>query len=463
MTVAASTIEALERQLRGEVIAPGHAEYDEARTMWNGTLDRRPALIVRCRGVADVVAAVRHARAERLPVATRGGGHSVSGASMPDGAMVLDMRAMNGVRIDPARRRACVGPGTLWGDLDHEAQAFGLATTGGVHSRTGVAGLTLGGGIGYLARAFGLTADNLMAADIVTADGSLRHVSESENADVLWALWGGSGSLGVVTSFELQLHPVGPEVMVAQVFHPFENAYEALRFYRDFSAQAPDEVGCYALIVHVPPVAPFPEAFHGQMALALLACYAGPVEEGESALEALRGFGDPILDASQAMPYTALQSAFDAGYPDGARYYWKSCFLSELPDAAIRDLVEVVPPLPGPYTAVFLEPMGGAINRVAPDATAFPHRTATCNLGISAGWSDPGDDERITRWVRAVHDAMASHATGGTYVNYLDRDERERAASAYGDNLARLRDLKSRHDPDGIFLTPAAVKAGRPG
>lgn len=454
MAVEASAfadLEPLREQVRGSVLEPGDPGYDDARGIWNGMIDRRPDGIVRCTGVADVLTTVDFARAEGGTLAVRGGGHSIPGRSLTDEGLVLDLSPMRGVRVDPASRTAFVQPGARWGDFDHEAQAFGLATTGGVDSRTGVAGLTLGGGIGWLARSCGLSADNLLAADVVTADGELVRADRDENPNLLWGLRGGGGGLGVVTSFEFQLHEVGPEVLVAQAYHPFDDAADLFRFYRDYMADAPDEVGCYAFVLHVPPAAPFPEEWWGRTAAALVACHAGEAGRGRRELAPIEEFGDPILAFVDAMPYAALQQSFDAGYPDGERYYGKSAFIEGLTDDLIESLVSVADPLAGPMTAVFVESMGGAVGRVDPEATAFPHRDAPFNLSVTCGWSDPAKDDEIVSWAREFYRAIQPHSTGGVYTNYLDVDDDDRIEDAYGKNFQRLVRLKEEWDPEGLF------------
>lgn len=446
-----TTIEQFANTLRGRLILPEDAEYDESRAVWNGIIDRRPALIARCQGTADVMAAVNFARENDLPVTIKAGGHNVAGKAVGQNSLVIDLSAMKGVQVDSRAQTARVEAGATWADVDRETQAFGLATTGGVDSRTGVAGLTLGGGIGYLARRFGLTIDNLLAADVVTADGDLRRASEEENPNLFWSLRGGGGGVGVVTSFEFQLHEVGPDVLVAQIFHPFQAAGEALRFYRDFSAGAPRELACYAMFVHVPPVAPFPEAFHGQIALALVACYSGSIAEGKTVLAPLKEFGTPLLNAVQSMPYTALQQSFDAGTPDGARYYYKSQYLNKLTNGAIETIVDHIEPLPGSFSIVGIEPLGGAIGDVAETATAFAHRDAAYNFSVWAGWGDAADDEAIIHWARRFHEAMASHAGSGVYANYLDRDDEQRMREAYGRNYQKLVEVRDAWDPDHLF------------
>ena len=442
--------EPLAASLRGDLILPGDGAYDQARRVWNGMVDTRPAAIARCSGVADVIAAVNFARGQGLRVAVRGGGHGVAGNAMRDGALVVDLSALREVSVDPLRRLARVSAGAKLGDLDHETQAFGLATAAGIDSRTGVAGLTLGGGQGFLSRRFGLSVDSLRAVEVVTADGRLRRATEEEHADLLWAARGGRGA-GVVTRFEFDLHPVGPEVLVAQAFHPLASACEVLAFYRTLMAEAPDEFACYAMFLRLPPDPTIAAEHHGQVSVALVACHSGEPAEGRRWVDRVAAYGEPILVAAVPMPYRVLQSSFDAGAPEGARYYWKAHYLRDLPDAVIDVLAGHAADLPPPYSIVGLEPMGGAIARVPAFATAFPHRDAVFTLGIWAGWERAEDDESAIAWTRQLHEALAPYATGGVYSNYLDRDDAGRAGAAYGANEARLQEIRRRYDPDGMF------------
>jgi FAD/FMN-containing dehydrogenase len=444
-------IDALEQALRGYLVRPTDPAYDDIRAVWNGVIDRRPAVIARCLGAADVIAAVTFAHDSGLPLSVRGGGHSVAGHSVCEGGVMIDLSLMRSVRVDPAERRAWVDPGARLGDLDAESQAFGLAVPAGVHSRTGVAGLTLGGGQGYLSRSFGLTIDNLLSADVVTATGELVRASEDSHPDLFWGLRGGGGNFGVVTSFEYHLHPVGPQVATAQVFHPAERAGEVLRFYRDFMAEAPDPVAVYALCIPVPPVEPFPKARHGQTAIALVGCHSGSLEEGRTALAPLAHFGDPMLCSLEPMPYRVLQSSFNGGAPDGQRFYWKSHYLRDLSDSAIDVIASHSEALPGPFSNWFLEPLGGAVARVDPQATAFPHRQAAFSFGISSGWTSPAQDAAAIAWTRAYHASMTPYASGGVYANYQDFDEADGAEAAFGGNVERLRAIKRRYDPDNLF------------
>jgi FAD/FMN-containing dehydrogenase len=437
-------------RIHGAVLHPGDDGYEEARTVWNAAVERYPSTVVRPSGAADVAATVDFAREHGLPLSVKGGGHDFAGQAVCDDGVTIDCSPMDWVRVDPGAERARVGPGATWADFDHEAGAHGLATTGGLVSTTGVAGLTLGGGQGYLAREHGLTVDNLVGADVVTADGELVRASADENADLFWALRGGGGNFGVVTAFEFDLHPVGPEVLGGPVFHPYGDARAALEFYREFAADAPRELAVYALIVGVPPEDPFPERHRGEPSVAFAVCYDGPVDEGREVLEPLRGFGDPILDAVRPLPYADLQRAFDDASPEGYRWYTKSHYLDGLPDGAIETVLEHTDPFPGPLTQVAIEPLGGAVADVAPDATAFPHRDAAYSLGIWPGWADPDRDGEMIAWAREFHDAMAPYADG-VYANYLDDDEGDRVRAAYGDNYERLARVKAEWDPENLF------------
>jgi FAD/FMN-containing dehydrogenase len=446
-----TTLQHLRDALRGPVLAPGDDGYDAARTIWNARLSSRPAAVAQCTGTADVRAAVDIARENDLPLCVKSSGHSYAGQSAAEDALVIDLSAMTGVRVDPDTKTARVQAGAIWGDFDHEAQAFGLATPGATSSTVGVAGCTLGGGTGHLARKYGLSLDNLISADVVTADGSLVHASGEKNEDLFWGLRGGGGNFGVVTSFEFQLHEVGPEVLAGQILHPMADAAEGLRVYRDFMADAPDEVQAYAFFLHVPPIPAVPDEYHGQTALDFLVTYAGDPATGEEVLRPLRTFGDPILDGVRPQPYTALQQALDEGVPKGQRWDSKAHYLDALSEEAIDIVVDHVDPLPGPFSVVYFEPMGGAIGRVAPTATAFPHREAAYGFHILTGWPDADQDAEIMDWTRDFHAAMAPYANGGVYVNLLGADEQDRVASAYGDNYDRLVQVKSEWDPENLF------------
>lgn len=458
------TEDGLRGQLDGRLITRSDPDYDTARSVYNGMIDRHPAMVVECASAGDVIASLAFARHSSLPITVRGAGHNVAGNAVADGALVLDLSRMNSVEVDAEARLARVGPGAKGADLDGATQAAGLATTGGTDSTTGVIGLTLGGGMGFLARRFGLAADNVVGADIALADGTHVHVSETEHPDLFWALRGGGGRFGVVTEMELSLHPLGPQVAVAQAFYPFGAAAVVVRAFREFSAAAPDDVGCYALAVNVPPVDPFPANSHGTTALALAACYAGPLDEGMRTLQPLCELERPLLAGVQPMEYATLQQSFDAAFPAGKRYFWKSAYLGGLPDEAIDTFVAHADPLPGPYSAAYFETLGGALGRVDPTTTAFPHRDAPFNLGISVGWDAPANDAAGIAWARRFYEAMRPWMTGGLYANYAGADDAGRLEAAYGPNLERLRQVKERYDPDGVFGRFApAESAAAPG
>ncbi len=408
-----SPTEHLLSALRGTLLQPGDPDYEAARLLWNGKIDRRPACIVRCTNAADVQEAVRYARASGRPLAVRGGGHGVAGHASVDDGVVIDLSPMRRVEVDASARVARVEAGATWSDVDQATQAYGLATTGGIDSRTGVAGLTLGGGQGWLARAHGLTIDNLLAVDLVTADGALLHVSADEHRELFWALRGGGGNFGVAVGLVYRLHPVGPEVLTAQIYYPAEDAPAVLRAYRDLMLRAPDTLACYALLMRVPPVAPFPEERFGTVAIALVGCALDGDEGATASFEALTGAGTPMLSAIAPMPYAAWQQSFDAGTPDGARYYYKAHYLADLSDGAIDALAALAAQLTGPLTMVGIECLGGAVARVEPTATAFAHRGARFSLGIWGGWIDAAEDEAVMSWVRRAWEATAPHATGG--------------------------------------------------
>ncbi len=447
-TVVAATgdpIEEFGARLRGKLLRPFDPGYDEARRIWNGMIDRRPALIVRCAGVADVIASVDFARTTGLTVAVRGGGHNVAGNAVCDGGIMIDLSGMRSVRVDPAARTARVEPGATWGDFDHETLAFGLATTGGVVSSTGVAGLTLGGGIGWLHGRHGLSCDNLLSVDIVTADGRLLHASSDENPDLFWGVRGGGGNFGIVTSFEFRLHPVDM-VVGGLVIYPAQLARDILRSYRAFVANAPDEFTSTAILTTSP---------EGHPVLIIGACYNGPIEEGIEFIRPLREFAPPIVDMLGPIPYRVLQTMTDAGFPAGMLNYWKSNFVNDLDDELIDILLERFSVVASPKTALLIEACGGMMRRVDPEATAFHHRNSPYNILIVGIWTDPTRNETNIDWVRATWNAIQPFSSGGVYVNYLGRESDEgsnRIDTAYGaEKFARLTALKNRYDPTNLF------------
>ncbi|BDG04311.1 FAD-binding oxidoreductase [Anaeromyxobacter oryzae] len=444
-------LEALRGQVRGALCLPGEPGYEAARTLWNAMIDRHPAAVVRAAGAADVIRAVSVASRHGIDLAVRGGGHNVAGNASCDGGLMIDLTPMKSVRVDPAARTARVEPGVTLGELDLETQAFGLATPTGINSTTGVAGLTLGGGFGWLSRRYGLTVDNLLSADVVTADGALIHASEQENPDLFWALRGGGGNFGVVTSFEFRLHPVGPEVLAGLVVHPLSRAREVLQGYREIVARAPDELACWGVLRKAPPLPFLAPEVHGTEILALAICWAGELEAGRQAVEPLRKLGTPIGEHLGPAPFVAWQTAFDALLTPGARNYWKSHDLRTLSDGAIDVLLDHAGKLPSPECELFLGQLGGAVNRVPATATAYPHRDVEFVVNAHGRWREPADDARCIAWARSLFDALAPHATGGVYVNFMPEDETARIQGAYGPNYGRLAQLKAKYDPENLF------------
>jgi FAD/FMN-containing dehydrogenase len=440
---------------RGELITADHADFDTARAVWNGAVDRRPRLIARCSGNADVAAAVRYARDRDLEIAVRGGGHNVAGTAVCDDGIVIDLSAMRTAWVDPGDRIARVGGGALWGDVDHETQAHGLATTGGIVGHTGVAGLTLGGGLGWLMRKHGLTIDNLLTAEVVTAEGSIVRASADEHPDLFWALRGGGGNFGVVTSFRFALHPVGPTVMAGPIFWSADDTIDVLRFYRDFVAQAPDELGTVIRLGTVPPLPGIPNDLHLRPAIAVACCYAGTVEEGERAVRELRRFATPLVDLVEPKPYLAHQAAIDETVPHGWHYYWKATSLTGLSDAVISIVADHAYTASSPRSYTVMFHMGGAVARVPRDATAYTGRDVAHNIVIEGVWLPAESGEHAaaeTAWARGFLDALEPHRTG-VYVNFLDSDDdTSRVREAYGDHtFRRLAEIKAKYDPDNAF------------
>jgi FAD/FMN-containing dehydrogenase len=438
-----STVEAFRSSLRGELVLPGDATYDETRAVWNGMIDKRPSLIARCAGVADVIASVNFAREHGLLVSIRGGGHNVAGNAVCDDGLMIDLSPMKGIWVDPKNQTARAQAGVLWGEFDHETQRFGLASTGGTVSTTGIAGLTLGGGVGWLNGKYGLACDNLLSVDIVTADGELRHASSTENEELFWGIRGAGANFGVVTSFEFQLHPVGPTILGGMVIHPIERAREVLRFYREFTASEPDEMTTTVGFITAP---------DGAQVVALVVCYAGSLDEGERILAPLRLFGPPIADMIGPMPYTAQQSILDAAFPHGRHSYWKSSMMHQIDDEAIDIIDEHIGAVPSPGTAVIIEHYHGAYARRGLMDTAFSHRGDPYNFVAISVWDDPTETQRNVRWTRAFYEAMSPHLSRGVYVNVLDNDESiDRVRAAYGENYDRLVALKRKYDPANLF------------
>jgi FAD/FMN-containing dehydrogenase len=461
VTICASAVEALGSALRGRVLDPTAEEYDKARAIWNAMIDRRPGLIVRCRGVADVMQAVRFARDHKALVAVRGGGHNIAGSALCEGGLVIDLSAMASVRIDPASRRAWVEPGVTLGEVDRETQAFGLAVPTGINSTTGIGGLTLGGGFGWITRKFGLTIDNLLSADVVTADAAFHHVDAETHADLFWALRGGGGNFGIVSGFEFQLHAVGPEVMSGLVVHPLDGADELLRQYRGLLAAAPDELTCWTVMRKAPPLPFLPAEWHGREVLVLAMCYVGQMKDAERHMAGLRALGRPIADVVGPHSFTGWQAAFDPLLTSGARNYWKSHDFAELSDTTIGLLVDAAWKLPGPESEIFIFHVGGAAGRVAPDATAFQQRGAHFGMNVHARWRDPAMDRVCMDWAKQVFEATAPQSLGTAYVNFMPDDEAARVEAIYGASYGRLAEIKLRYDPANMFrinqnIRPAA-------
>jgi FAD/FMN-containing dehydrogenase len=435
----------------GELIAPSDVRYDAARPVWNGMVDRRPRVITKCSGADDIVAALGAARGHGLPVAVRGGGHNVAGNAVCDGGLVIDLSGLKGIRVDPETRTARVQPGVLLGEFDRATQAFGLATPTGNVSMTGLAGLTLGGGLGWIARKLGPACDNLLAAELVTADGERVTASADENADLLWGLRGGGGNFGVVTSFAYRLHPLGPQVIAGGVVHDFADAPEVFRFLGEFAADAPDELSVTASTFRALPPLPVPPEVYGRLVLVLAVCYSGDLDAGERALEPLRRFGRPLADLVGPMPYTALQTASDAAYPNGRRNYWKSHYVDEISDDAISVIAEHAPRMRSPLSSFYFQHLGGAISRPGADTAAFGHRSAGFDFAILTVWEDAAEDAEHMTWARDFFTAMQPYATG-VYVNNLGTEGADRVRAAYAaQTYERLATLKDTYDPRNVF------------
>ncbi|MGZ9073216.1 MAG: FAD-binding oxidoreductase [Rhodoplanes sp.] len=446
--VSENRIEEFRLRFRGEVIPPDDAAYDTARRIWNASVDRRPGMIARCSGAADVVDAVNFARENGLLVAVRGGGHNVGGRALCDDGMVIDLSRMRGIHVDAKNRTARVQAGATLGDVDRETHLFGLAVPAGVVSETGIAGLTLGGGVGWLVRKYGLTCDNVLSFDIVTAEGKLLTASAEDNGDLFWALRGGGGNFGVVPSFEYRLHPVST-VLGGMIVYPRDQAIEVLRFYRTFTQSAPEELTAYAGLLHTP---------DGMPAVAVVACYCGDLVGGEHALKPLREFGSPLLDALQPMPFPQMQSLLDGAFPAGNHNYWKSTFLRELSDEAIDVLVEHANRATSQLTAVVIEYYGGAASRVGVSETAFAHREAQYDVGILTQWTDPGESQRHIEWTRSLADALRPYSSGAYLLNFLDEEGDDTIRAAFGENYRRLVEVKNKYDPTNFFRLNQNIK-----
>jgi FAD/FMN-containing dehydrogenase len=452
MSLESSSIEDFRARLRGLLLLPGEPGYDDARSVWNAMIDRRPALIVRCLGTSDIVAGVKFAREHGLSLAIKGGGHNISGLAICDDGLMLDMSLMRGVWVDAARRSAVAQPGCLLGDVDRETQLHGLAAVLGFVSNTGVAGLTLGGGFGYLSRRFGWVCDNVVSMDLVTADGELTRASERENEDLFWALRGGGGNFGVVTSFQYSLNAVGPEVIAGAIAWRAEHAHDVFQMYRTLVTQAPPELTCAAAMRPAPPAPWLPTEMHGKPIIVLFVCYSGPIDKGETVVAPIKAFGAPVGDVVQRRPYVSQQSLVDATQPKGRRYYWKSEYLPKLERELLDKVIENAKRIVSPHSMIIVFPVDGALNRLGEEHSAVGNRDATFVLNITGSWEKPEDDEANVEWARSSWRDMRSFSTGGTYVNFLTQEEGDdRIRAAYGNNYAKLADVKRKWDPGNLF------------
>jgi FAD/FMN-containing dehydrogenase len=451
-TLSPDLLDRLSSRFRGDLIHPGSDSYESARKVWNGMIDKRPAAILRCKSIADVQSAVRFARENETPIAIRGGGHNAAGLATCDDGIVVDLSGMRDVVVDAERRTARAGGGTTWADFDRATSQHGLATTGGAISTTGIAGLTLGGGLGWLMRSYGMTCDNLIDAEVVTADGQLRRASEDENPDLLWALRGGGGNFGVVTTFEYQLHPVST-ILGGMLLYPLTRARDAFRLYRDVAKWAPDKLTVFAGMLHSPDGIPL---------VAFLVCYNGPVDEGERVIKAIRDFGAPAAGEIGPMPYTALQSMLDAGFPSGLHVHWRSEFVKSISDELIETVVSAYERVPSPLSAILFEQFGGAVRRVPREATAYDQRESDFNLVIVSRWADPAHAERNVQWARSLSDAVRGYTTGQVYVNYIGAGEApDRVRAAFGpDKFAKLSAIKRKYDPTNLFRLNQNIPPG---
>ncbi len=455
-----SALEGLRRRLRGEVLALGEPGYEEAREIWNAMVDRRPAAIARCVSAEDVVQCVRFAREHGVLVAVRGGGHNIAGNALCDGGLVIDLSPMKRVEVDARARRATVEPGCTLGDFDAAAQAHGLATPLGINSTTGVAGLTLGGGFGWLSRKYGMTVDNLLSADVVTAEGQRVRASERENPDLFWGLRGGGGNFGVVTRFEFQLHPVGPEVLTGLIVFPFEQGKSVLTQFARFTEAMPDELNVWMVTRKAPPLPFLPPEVHGKEVVALALCYAGDPQRGERLVQPLRGFGKAYGEHVGVQPYVAWQQAFDPLLAKGARNYWKSHNFTQLSDGALDSILEYAGRLPSAQCEIFVAALGGQVGRVAAGATAYSSRDANYVMNVHGRWDSPAEDDRCVAWAREFFARSQPFASSGAYVNFLTQDEADRVASAYGETYRRLVELKKKYDPTNFFRVNQNIRPG---
>jgi len=457
-SVPAAKIDELKSRFEGQVIQPSNPTYDSARQIWNSMIDKRPAIIARCATTSDVVHAVNFARDHGLVLAIRGGGHNIAGSALCDDGLVVDLSLMKDAQVDAGARRVTIQAGATLGDFDAATQKHGLATPVGINSTTGLAGLTLGGGFGWLSRKYGMTVDNLESAEVVTADGKVVRASASENPDLFWALRGGSGNFGVVTRFEFRLYPVGPDVLTGLIVYPLTEAKKVLQQYREFTKKAPDELSVWTVLRLAPPLPFLPASAHGKGMVALALMYAGEPEQGKPLVEPLRKFGTVLGEHIGVQPYTAWQQAFDPLLAPGARNYWKSHNFSSIDDRLIDEVVSALGNLPSPHCEIFFGGLGGATTRLAPEATAYPHRNVAFAMNVHGRWETAAEDAKCIRWARDFFEASAPYANGGVYVNFLTADEGDRVRAAYGPNYDRLVQVKKKYDPKNLFSVNMNIK-----
>ena len=452
-------IETLKKKVKGQIVLPDDPNYNEVRKIWNAMINRKPKVIVQCAEADDVLHALSYARENGLEISIRGGGHNIAGSALCNNGVLIDFSHMKDVSVDAQNRRAYVEPGATLGDFDKAVQAHGLATPVGINSITGIAGLTLGGGLGWLNRKYGMTVDNLVSADMITADGRKIRVSEDENTDLFWAIRGGGGNFGVVTQFEFKLHPVGPEILAGLLVFPINQAKQVLQKHREFVKTAPEELNIWVVIRKAPPLPFLPENVHGKEVVVLAIFYAGDIAEGEKLIDPIRSFGDPYGEHIGVQPYLQWQQAFDPLLMPGARNYWKSHNLTELSDGLLDSIIEFARKLPSPHCEIFLPLMSGAVNRVPSNAMAYGHRDVQFVLNVHGRWDEAAQDESCISWAREFFNVSAPFASTGAYVNFMSGDEDGRVAAAYGANYDRLKQIKQKYDPENIFHNNQNIKA----
>jgi FAD/FMN-containing dehydrogenase len=456
--ITSDSVEELKARVKGQVLLNGDPGYDEARSIWNAMVDKKPGLIVQCAGTSDVVQAVNFARDNNILLSIKGAGHNIAGNAVSDGGLMIDLSGMKSVKVHPTKRRAYVDPGATLGDLDHETLAFGLATPVGINSTTGVAGLTLGGGFGWLSRKYGMTVDNLVSADVVTADGQFVKASEKENPDLFWAIRGGGGNFGIVTMFEFQLHPVGPNLLSGLIVFPFDQAKDVINKHLEYTKTMPEDLNVWMVLRKAPPLPFLSEEVHGKEVVILAFVYDGDPEEGEKAIAPIQGFGDAHGQHMGVMPFAAWQQAFDPLLTPGARNYWKSHNFSEVSDDVIDVMLKYTKLLPSPQCEIFLALVGGEVNKVAPDATAYAHRDADFVLNVHGRWDTPEEDDKCISWARDFFKESAPFAHGSVYVNFMTEEETARISEAYGPNYDRLVQVKNKYDPNNLFRMNHNIK-----